>query len=315
MAFSSPPSFPPPPPPQTSEDGAMSRRSLLYWPIGVGGAVVYGKLVSDAVGRLSRGDLVYPPSHERAISQVISQSLQGACRLQPSLESLGQMTALPLRILEIGIGKECRVIRRGLYEQGLERIASLGVSKVDILGIDLSRNLPSERILQQTRENLEQAASRYGIQATLNVQGQSITQPLTLADGDSSGGGSFDAVLSFLTLCSVDNPDAAIQNIRQLIRPDGGIFGYVEHVAVSDADVVYPSYRFLEWQQQVLDPVQQALADNCHLHRYTDDKIAEIFQAGTSTLAASRFLSQEHFLVDDMWPVSYQASGVVQRLL
>ena len=293
----------------------MSRRNLLYWPVGVGGALIYGKLVSDAVGRLSRGDLVYPPSHELAISRVISQSLQGACRLPSSLKSLGQTAPVPLRILEIGIGKDCRVIRRGLYEEGLQLVGSLGVSNVDILGIDLSKNLPSERILQQTRESLEQTASRYGIQVTLNVQQQSITQPFTFPNGDSIGAGPFDVALSFLTLCSVDDPDAAIQNIRQLIRPDGGIFGYLEHVAVSDSDTLQPSYRFLEWQQRVLDPIQQALADNCHLHRSTDGRIAEIFQVGTTPGVASLILSQDHFMVEDMWPVSYQASGVVQRLL
>ena len=91
--------------------------------------------------------------------------------LPPSkVSSSGKPVPVPLRILEIGIGKDCRVLRRGLYEEGLKQVASLGVSNVDILGIDLSSNLPSERILQKTQESLEKTASRYGIQANLNVQ-------------------------------------------------------------------------------------------------------------------------------------------------
>jgi hypothetical protein len=80
----------------------------------------------------------------------------------------------------------------------------------------------------------------------------------------------------------------------------------VEHVAV----VPEEPYRFLEWQQAFLDPLQQKLADNCHLHRYTDDTIAKIFRQTDSGLGVH--LQHERFLVDDMWPASCQCSGVIQ---
>jgi hypothetical protein len=64
-----------------------------------------------------------------------------------------------------------------------------------------------------------------------------------------------------------------------------------------------------------LDPLQQVLADNCHLHRYTDARIAEVFHIGTTSASETRIISQHHFLVDDMWPVSFQVSGVLQRLV
>jgi len=347
-AFSSPSSIPPssprPPLPPSSEeeDGEISssRRNFLYWPIGVGGAVVYGKLVSDAVGRLSRGDLVYPEAHERAISKVISQSLySSASYLQSSWKGMQQassspsspsssssspsspssvFSSKPLRILEVGIGGNCRVIRRGLYSEALERIATLGISKVDILGIDLGSNLPSEDTLQKTREHLQHTASQYNLQTTLTVRQQSITKPFTVAGDDETPGvgSTFDVVLCFLTLCSVDDPDVAIQQIHSLTRPDGGVFGYVEHVAVRDtSQQEQVSYRFLDWQQRTLDPLQQVVADNCHLHRHTDDNIAEAFHVGSTSPTVSQVISQETFLVEDMWPVSYQASGVIQRII
>jgi ubiquinone/menaquinone biosynthesis C-methylase UbiE len=115
----------------------------------------------------------------------------------------------------------------------------------------------------------------------------------------------FDAVVCCLTLCSVQEQQAALNEIRRLIRPNGGTFGYVEHVAVNPDE----PYRFLEWQQTVLDPLQQALADNCHLHRYTEDAISSTFDVPNS----AQRISEERFFVNDMWPVSCQCCGVIQR--
>jgi hypothetical protein len=91
--------------------------------------------------------------------------------------------------------------------------------------------------------------------------------------------------------------------MKRLLRP-GGTLGYVEHVAVEPDE----PYRFLEWQQEVLNPLQQAVADNCHLHRYTPEAIQSVF-----TSADSSSLQQERFLVDNMWPVSCQCCGVIQK--
>jgi hypothetical protein len=53
-------------------------------------------------------------------------------------------------------------------------------------------------------------ASQYGIQATLDVRPQSITQSFTTLAENVNVSRSFDVVLCFLTLCSVDDLDAAI---------------------------------------------------------------------------------------------------------
>jgi ubiquinone/menaquinone biosynthesis C-methylase UbiE len=103
------------------------------------------------------------------------------------------------------------------------------------------------------------------------------------------------------------DPKAAIQEIKRLVRPSGGTFGYVEHVAVNPSE----PYRFLEWQQTTLDPLQQFLADNCHLHRYTQETIRQVFLEESNEKA--RAISEDRFLVDKMWPVTSQCCGVIQR--
>ena len=94
--------------------------------------------------------------------------------------------------------------------------------------------------------------------------------------------------------------------MNRLLRPNGGCLGYVEHVAVNPDE----PYHFLEYQQRLLDPVQQVLADNCHLHRYTQESITNEFlkeRSGTTQIA------MERYTVGAMWPVSCQACGVIQK--
>jgi len=39
----------------------------------------------------------------------------------------------------------------------------------------------------------------------------------------------------------------------------------------------------LAWQQQVFDPLQQVVANNCHLHCYTEQTIQSIFLSSLSS--------------------------------
>jgi ubiquinone/menaquinone biosynthesis C-methylase UbiE len=75
---------------------------------------------------------------------------------------------------------------------------------------------------------------------------------------------SFDAVVSTFVLCSVDDPDRALAEIRRVLRP-GGRFVVIEHVRGSG--------RRARWQDR-LTGVHRKLAGNCHLNRDTRDAIA-----------------------------------------
>ncbi|MBI3200641.1 MAG: class I SAM-dependent methyltransferase [Myxococcales bacterium] len=76
---------------------------------------------------------------------------------------------------------------------------------------------------------------------------------------------SFDVVVSTLVLCSVPDLDAALAEIRRVLRP-GGQLVFIEHVAADDQP------ERLAWQER-LDPLWVRIASGCHLTRRTDQAI------------------------------------------
>lgn len=71
---------------------------------------------------------------------------------------------------------------------------------------------------------------------------------------------SVDTVLSTLTLCSVDDLDAVVREIRRVLRPDGRLL-VLEHVRSDEVGTA-------RWQRR-LDPVYTRLTGGCHLDRDT----------------------------------------------
>lgn len=119
--------------------------------------------------------------------------------------------------------------------------------------------------------------------------------------------GTFDAVIMIKVLCSVSDPMAALREVSRVLAP-GGRFGYVEHVA---AEAGSP----LEWQQLLIDPLQQALA-NCHLHRDTDGLIRGSLLGAAGAGGGALFEREEaaeRYQVWEMWPITQQAAGVVVK--
>jgi hypothetical protein len=121
-------------------------------------------------------------------------------------------------------------------------------------------------------------------------------------------------VTSLLVLCSVTDQLQALSNVKSLLRTDGGTFGYVEHVAVDLEDPLEKGRFLLDWEQQFFDPLQQIVANNCHLHRFTEYAINNTFYVHQDDCNSrkSTLLLNQRFFVDDMWPVSCQCCGVVQ---
>ncbi|EPQ09608.1 Methyltransferase-like protein 7A [Myotis brandtii] len=71
--------------------------------------------------------------------------------------------------------------------------------------------------------------------------------------------GSMDVVVCTLVLCSVENQERILQEVRRVLRP-GGAFYFLEHVAAEHSTWNY-------FWQQVLDPVWYLLFDGCNLTR------------------------------------------------
>jgi SAM-dependent methyltransferase len=69
---------------------------------------------------------------------------------------------------------------------------------------------------------------------------------------------SFDAALSSWTLCTIPDVEAALREVRRVLKPDG-ILHFLEHGLAPDEKV-------RRWQRR-LNPVQQKLFGGCHLNR------------------------------------------------
>jgi SAM-dependent methyltransferase len=80
--------------------------------------------------------------------------------------------------------------------------------------------------------------------------------------------GRFDAAVLTLVLCSVDDVDAALAELRRVLRP-GGQLRLVEHIRSPDA--------FVAGLQMRMTPLWRRLAGNCHLDR---DTLAALRAAG-----------------------------------
>jgi len=70
----------------------------------------------------------------------------------------------------------------------------------------------------------------------------------------------FDTVVGTLVLCTIPDPNKALEEIRRVCKPDGKIL-FLEHVRV-DRPIMG---RIQDW----LTPVWKHLCDGCHLNRET----------------------------------------------
>lgn len=75
-----------------------------------------------------------------------------------------------------------------------------------------------------------------------------------------------DAVVSTWTLCTIPDVEAALREMRRVLRP-GGQFRFVEHGRSSEP-------RVARWQDR-LTPLHKRLAGGCHLNRPIDRLIEE----------------------------------------
>ena len=87
----------------------------------------------------------------------------------------------------------------------------------------------------------------------------------------------FDAALSTWTMCTIPDLDAALAELRRVLKP-GGTLHFVEHGLAPDESV-------RRWQHR-LEPMQKRLFGGCHLTRPFPDLISA---AGFTIAGVDRF--------------------------
>lgn len=133
--------------------------------------------------------------------------------------------------------------------------------------------------------SLERTAREHGVELTICGGG---------AEGIDLPDASVDAVVCSLVLCTVDEPDAVLQEIRRVLRP-GGRFVCIEHVAAPAGSWIG---RLQRW---VLRPWRW-IFEGCHTHR---DTAAALVSAGFADVRIERFEMPTLFL-----PVRPQLAAV-----
>ena len=106
--------------------------------------------------------------------------------------------------------------------------------------------------------------------ATLLVRGRAEALPFS--------NDSLDAVLSTLVLCSVDDTDEVLGEIRRVLKP-GGKFLFMEHVAA-------PRGTWLRRLQRFVRPAWRMVGDGCEPDRRTADNL---LRAGFKRVDLDRF--------------------------
>jgi ubiquinone/menaquinone biosynthesis C-methylase UbiE len=161
---------------------------------------------------------------DRVVPRIVDRALSTAVVME--LRALAS-TGLRGRVLEIGFGS-------GLNTE----LSPAEVDRVDAVEpSDLGWQLSGTR----------RSKARVPVERT-GLDGQRLE-----AEDDQ-----YDAVLSTFTLCTIPDVDAALAEVRRVLRP-GGSFHFLEHGRAPEEGVE-------RWQHRI-DPVQRRVFGGCHLSR------------------------------------------------
>jgi ubiquinone/menaquinone biosynthesis C-methylase UbiE len=131
------------------------------------------------------------------------------------------------RVVEIGFGSGLNV---PFYPAAVDSVSAVEPA-------DLGWRLAGKRL----------AASRVPVERS-GLDGQSLPFP----------DNTFDSALSTWTMCTIPDVDAALHEVRRVLKP-GGTLHFVEHGLA-------PHEKVRRWQHR-FEPIQKTVAGGCHLTR------------------------------------------------
>lgn len=170
---------------------------------------------------------------------------------------LYQRFILP-RLIDLAMGnKQVADFRRLVVPQAQGRVLEIGIGSgrnlslysvavTQLFGLD-----PSRQLLKMTSRRI--GAAPFPVEL---LEGRAEEIPLPTH--------SVDSVVSTWSLCSVANIEAALADVRRVLKP-GGKFIFVEHGLA-------PEPGLQRWQQR-LTPLWKPISGGCHLDRRMDKLI------------------------------------------
>ena len=75
---------------------------------------------------------------------------------------------------------------------------------------------------------------------------------------------SLDAIVSTLVLCTIKNPDLALDNFKKWLKPDGKLI-IIEHI--------HSDKKRKAFIETMLNPLWKVIAEGCNMTRHTDELI------------------------------------------
>ena len=194
-----------------------------------------------------------------------------------------QRAVLPRLLTFVMRSDELKIIRKEVISHAAGDVLEIGYGPG--FNLPFYRNIKSLTALEPLNKLVEEARRQYGPSIFPVTFIQSSAEKIPLLDA------SIDTVVSTWTLCSVQNPNAVLQEIKRVLRP-GGKLVFIDHGVSPRAAT--------QFMQKIVTPFTKMFTGNCHLDRNIERLVLE---------AGFRIDSMQH-PIEPSHPLMYNFQGI-----